>query len=285
MKMRTPSIFEVVNQLNMLALIFDRLSLRIPPSFLPKFCHVGFINYLLVFLCLFVHGLSFAQNEKERFLDDFRGTASVTQNGISLIPSFSLGDPALILDLKFTKGRLSFEPDMRFALEGKPWTFIFWWRYKAISKERFSLRVGAHPALNFRTISIMRNGQSEEILESRRYLAAEVVPTYKISDNIDVGLYYLHGRGFDEGVKQTNFFVLNTFFKNLYITDQYYFDINPQAYFLATDNLQGYYLAGFLSLHKKDFPLSIAAILNKALDTEISPEDDFTWNLSLVYSF
>ena len=50
-----------------------------------------------------------------KILDDFRGTASITNNGISLVPSFSLGDPALLFDLKFTKGRLSFEPDMRFA--------------------------------------------------------------------------------------------------------------------------------------------------------------------------
>ncbi|UWX54525.1 hypothetical protein NYZ99_16675 [Maribacter litopenaei] len=61
-----------------------------------------------------------AQEEDRKFLDDFRGVASVTQNGISLVPSFSLGDPALMFDLKFTKGRFSFEPDMRFALEGKP---------------------------------------------------------------------------------------------------------------------------------------------------------------------
>ena len=80
------------------------------------------------------------QAQERRFLDDFRGTASITNNGISLVPSFSLGDPALIFDLKFTKKRLSFEPDMRFALEGKPWTFIFWFRYKAVQKERFTLQ-------------------------------------------------------------------------------------------------------------------------------------------------
>ncbi|MEC7770335.1 MAG: hypothetical protein VX798_04080 [Bacteroidota bacterium] len=243
------------------------------------------IPFYILIGSLLVFNVSLAQEEKKPFLDDFSGTASVTNNGISLVPSFSLGDPALIFDLKFRKGRLSFEPDMRFALEGKPWTFIFWWRYKAVEKEKFSLRVGAHPAINFRTIPIVRNGASEDILEARRYVAAEVVPTFKVAENIDVGMYYLHARGFDDGVKQTNFVVFTSTFKNLYVTDQYYFDITPQAYFLATDDLQGYYVAGFLSFRKKDFPLSISAILNKALDTEIVPEDDFTWNVSLVYSF
>ncbi|GLU45373.1 hypothetical protein [Allomuricauda sp. NBRC 101325] len=249
------------------------------------FGNKGILYFLIMISALLVSSQAFSQEEKKPFLDDFTGTATVTNNGISLIPSFSLGDPALIFDLKFKKGRLSFEPDMRFALEGKPWTFIFWWRYKLLQKEKFSLKIGAHPALNFRTITIQRNGQSEEILESRRYLAAEVVPTYKISKNIDVGLYYLHGRGFDDGVKQTNFFVLTATFNNLYFTDKYYLNITPQTYFLATDDLQGYYAAAFLSLKRKDFPLYFASTLNKALDTEISPEDDFTWNISLVYSF
>ncbi|WP_201741865.1 hypothetical protein [Flagellimonas alvinocaridis] len=241
-------------------------------------------NLLLVlFVTLFYQGYS--QEDERKFLDDFRGSASVTHNGISLVPSFSLGDPALLFDLKFTKGKLSFEPDMRFALEGKPWSFLFWFRYKAVQKERFSLRVGAHPALNFRTVSVIRDGQSEEILESRRYLAAEIAPSYKLGENTGIGIYYLHGRGFDEGVKQTNFLVLNSYFNNLNITKDLHFNISPQTYYLRMDDKEGFYAVGFVTLAKRDFPVSISAIFNKAIDTEIVPEDDFTWNISLNYSF
>lgn len=126
-----------------------------------------------------------------------------------------------------TKGRSSFEPDMRFALEGKPWAFVFWYRYKAIEKERFSLRIGAHPALNFRTVNVIRNGVAEELLESRRYLAAEIVPSYKISEKVSVGMYYLRGQGFDDGLKTTNFLVLNSAFTNLYISEKFYFNVSP----------------------------------------------------------
>lgn len=230
-------------------------------------------------------GIIIAQEDQPRFLDDFKGTASITNNGISLVPSFSLGDPALIVDLKFIKDRYSFEPDLRFALEGKPWSFIFWFRYKAVEKDRFTLRVGAHPAINFRSVDIIRDGQPEELLESRRYLAAEIAPSYKLAKDIGIGMYYLFGRGFDEGVKQTHFLVLNSYLNNLYINEKLYFNIVPQIYYLRTDELQGTYVAGFITLAKKNFPFSISAILNKALETEIVPEDDFVWNLSLVYSF
>lgn len=244
------------------------------------------LSVLITTTCLLGAVSGFAQEEKRPLFAEFNGTASVTNNGISLVPSFSLSEPALLFDLKFKNERFSIEPDVRFALEGKPWLFIFWFRYKAVQGNRFSLRVGAHPAMNFRTVNIVRNGQPpEDLLEARRYLAAGLAPNYKISDKVSIGMYYLHGQGFDEGVKQTNFLTLNAGFNELYLSDQFYLNLTPQIYYLRTDDLEGYYTAGFLTLAKKDFPLSFSAMCNIALDTEIAPEDDFIWSLSLVYRF
>ncbi|UWX54526.1 hypothetical protein NYZ99_16680 [Maribacter litopenaei] len=119
----------------------------------------------------------------------------------------------------------------------------------------------------------------------RRYIAAEVAPSYALTKNTGVGLYYLHGRGFDEGVKLSHFFTLNSYFNNLYITNQLYFNVSPQAYYLRLDGDEGYYAVGFITLAKKDFPVTVSAIFNKALKTEIAPEDDFLWNISLDYRF
>ncbi len=154
-----------------------------------------------------------------------------------------------------------------------------------VEKERFTFRIGAHPALNFRTVNVIRNGKSEEIIETRRYIAAELAPNYQFSDNMGVGMYYLYGRGFDEGVKQTHFLTINSYFNNLHITQDLYFDISPQVYYLRTDDQEGFYVVGFITFGKEGFPLSISTILNKAIETEIVPEDDFVWNVSLVYSF
>ena len=64
----------------------------------------------------------------EPLLDHVSGSFSVTNNGISLIPSFSLGDPAAIFLGKFARKRFSVEPDIRFSLQGRPWTLLFWFR-------------------------------------------------------------------------------------------------------------------------------------------------------------
>ncbi len=101
----------------------------------------------------------------------FSGAVTVTNKGISTVPNLTLGKPAAIFDLSVGKGKLSFDPQLRFALEGKLWSFLFWWRYKLVRTERFQLNLGAHPALSFRRIKIPVNGLEKEDMVVRRYLA------------------------------------------------------------------------------------------------------------------
>jgi hypothetical protein len=89
---------------------------------------------------------------------DVAGAVTVTNRGISLIPSFTLGKHAAIFDVAIRKHDLSFEPQFRVGLDGKPWSFIFWWRYRVLGGERFRLGVGAHPAILFRTNTVSTNG-------------------------------------------------------------------------------------------------------------------------------
>src|SRR5215471_5852043 len=82
--------------------------------------------------------------ESEAKTEHFSGALSVTSNGISVIPTFTLGKPAAIVNMSISKGKFSFEPDLRFSLDGKPWNFLFWFRYKLLTAERFHINIGAH---------------------------------------------------------------------------------------------------------------------------------------------
>jgi hypothetical protein len=233
----------------------------------------------------FLYFASAQDADSLKIIDHFSGKVTITNNGISFIPSFSLGKPALIFNMDVGRKKLSFEPEMRFALEGKPWSFLFWWRYKAIEAKKFSLRIGAHPALNFRTITVVANGVTREIMETRRYVAAELAPTYALTDNIDIGMYYLHGYGFDEGTKNTDFLVLNSAFSNIGISNQIAMKFAPQFYYLRVDDYDGFYFAASISFEKSGFPLSLAALINQNIKTDIVSDKEFVWNISLVYSF
>lgn len=85
---------------------------------------------------------AFSQTKDSTFF--FHADLSITNNGFSIIPAFTLGDPAAFLDMKMGNKRLTFEPQFRYALEGRPWSFIFIYRYKTIVKPKFQLTLGGH---------------------------------------------------------------------------------------------------------------------------------------------
>jgi hypothetical protein len=81
---------------------------------------------LLIAIFLLLAQYSFAQKiDSTKRQHSFTGAVSITNNGISLVPTFSLGKPAAMVTLVVGKGKLRFERDMRFSLEGKAWSFLF----------------------------------------------------------------------------------------------------------------------------------------------------------------
>ncbi|QGY45608.1 hypothetical protein GM418_18605 [Maribellus comscasis] len=240
--------------------------------------------FLLVLFLLAISGFS-QSGDSTKFISHFSGNISATNNGISLIPSFNLGKPAVVFNLSVGGDKLSFDPQLRFAMEGKPWSFIFWWRYQLIQNEKFQVRLGVHPALSFKEINIIKDGTSMEIIRVRRYLAAELAPNFKISKSIAISPYYLYANGIENDlVQHTQYIALQSSFSSVKLSDQLNFEIRPQIYLLKMDDLHGYYFASSFSLLKNNFPISLSLMINKTIESEIA-SDDFIWSASVIYSF
>lgn len=244
----------------------------------------SFFKGIGLFLILLVFSKVDAQKKDSTLF--FKASLSATQNGFSIIPSFSLGKPAIIFEPSIGNKRMSFEPQFRFAMTGKPWSFIFIYRYKLVNHERFTLQLGGHiPALNFNTESVIRNGVSEEIIETRRFLAAELITNHIISKNTSLGLYLLRGHGYNNtGIKDSYYAGFRTTVSNLNLTKNWYLQVNPQLYYLRIDDNDGVYFTNTLNIRVRNFPFSFSNIINKAIKTNIIGKQ-FDWNLSLVYSF
>ncbi len=242
---------------------------------------------LLLFVILNFTQSAFSQKtDSTKVVRHIGGAVTVTNNGISLIPNFTLGKPAAIFDLSVGGKKLRFEPQFRFALEGKPWSFIFWWRYKLVENDKFQISIGAHPAILFKTRTILVDSVSEETLEADRYLAGELSPNYFISKNISIGIYYLYGYGIEkDAIKNGHYLALRSNFTNIKLTKQFFLRFNPQFYYLKMDENDGFYLSSTLTLARRNFPLSISSLINKTIQTEIPAGKNFVWNVSLTYSF
>ncbi|SDZ50083.1 hypothetical protein SAMN05444412_11815 [Rhodonellum ikkaensis] len=224
-------------------------------------------------------------DETEKPSYTFRGNISATNNGISLVPTFSLGRPAVVFELSLGGERLSFDPEIRFAMDGKPWSFILWWRYKVIKSEKFNLNMGVHPAFVFRE-ALSTNGFKNDLMVAQRFFASEVSPSYNISKKVKIGLYYLHSLGLDQGLtKNTQFLAFNMNFSDIHLSDQIYLNIRPQVFYLKMDERDGYYANTSVLIAKRNFPLAIGSIVNRSLRSDIIGNKDWVWNVSLNYSF
>ena len=117
-------------------------------TYLPSTKKLVILPELLLFFTLTLL-LAMQVQAQESGSKQIGGVITATNNGVSIIPSFTLGRPALLFDLSLSGERFSFDPMLRFGMDGKPWSFVFWGRYKAIKDKPFTLTVGAHPAFIF----------------------------------------------------------------------------------------------------------------------------------------
>jgi hypothetical protein len=225
------------------------------------------------------------QTDSSKNVFNLSGAASVTNNGISLIPNFSLNKPAAVFNVSAGKNRFSFDPELAFSLEGKPWYFLFWLRYKVANAGRFKFTAGTHLGLNFKKAFMPAGNDSAEVRVVDRYLVAELAPNYSIANNISVGLYYLYSRGLDPGAnKQTHFVTINANFSHIPLSKSWFIRFTPQFYYLDLDQGDGFYFSAMTTLARKNFPVTISSVINKAIRTDIAGKN-LVWNLSLAYSF
>ncbi|TFV94184.1 hypothetical protein E4S40_09090 [Algoriphagus kandeliae] len=213
------------------------------------------------------------------------GTITATNNGVSIIPSFSLGRPAVFFDLTMGGERLSFDPMIRFGMDGKPWSFVFWGRYKLIKDKRFTLTVGGHPAFLFQERDVIVDGKPSKEFVANRYVAGELNSKYQITDKFSLGLYFLHGSGLQRtGPQNSDFLALNIGLPEIVLVSDVSLMINPQIFFLSVDENSGYYLNSAFTFKKGDYPIQFQAFFNQKVNSTIAG-DDLVWNLSLLYKF
>ena len=103
---------------------------------------------------------AFSQKDSLKKVEPLKATANINinNNGISLFPNLSFGKPAVILILSVGKKNIYFEPELRWGLNGKPWSYIYWLRYKYRKTENFGVNAGVHPSYVFREVAFNING-------------------------------------------------------------------------------------------------------------------------------
>lgn len=216
----------------------------------------------------------------------FSGNLGFTNNGFSIVPSFSLNSSAALMQLSWKKKNVSIDPDFRLTPDGRRGSLIFWFRYYPVQKGRFNLRMGIHPSFLLQTREIIEDGSPLEITQTRRFIAWELVPNYQINKNWGIGIYYLQGNGMQRDGPQTTHFVnLNTSISNIKISSKLRLKFIPAVYYLNLDGYPGTYFTATTIVSHSNLPFTLQSIINKTFESDLPDNKDFLWNISIHYNF
>lgn len=246
------------------------------------------ITLFLTLLIVTLSGTLSAQEKDSTIvkISNFTGVVTIQSKGISTIPNLTLGKPAAVFDMKLGR-KLTFEPQFRFALDGKPWAMVFWWRYYATISNKFKVTLHTNYSFSYKTITTYSStGTPQDLIRTTRYLVGAVAPNYQFNKYIGVGMYLFYNRGIEKFIARNTYMAsFRPSIANLPLTKNIVARIGPEIYYLKIDKKDGVYLNTTLSVSKKNFPLSVSGLINKPLRSNIPSEYDFLWNVGLIYTF
>lgn len=242
---------------------------------------------LLIFVSVFLAYSVRAQQQDSTNIKayDFSAAVTVQSKGISTIPNLTLGKPAAIFNLKLGR-KLTFEPEFRFSLEGKPWAIVFWWRYQPVISKKFSLDISANHALSYKTIVASTSETSQEIIRTTRYLAGALTPNFQVNKYLGIGMYLFYARGIEEYITRNTYMVsFRPTISNIPVIRNIVARIGPEVYYLIMDDDDGVFFNARFLISKKNCPISISALINTPIKSTIPSDYDFLWNVGLRYTF
>jgi hypothetical protein len=207
-------------------------------------------------------------------------TFSLNTNGISSIPAFSLGKPAVMASVSLAKNRFSYDPTLAYGLNFKGWFIDSWLHYRLIDKPHLEFR----PGFNFSTFFSDYKNQDETIRQAQRYFTIEFTGIYKFSSNSSLTIGYWNDRGQDKGTLLGHFFNLVGERSDIKLGKSVLLTVDLQIFYIdyEGDN-DGLFLSPKVTASLRDKPFTIFFQPIQALESNISPFPGFRWNLGVAY--
>lgn len=247
--------------------------------------NLGSVNrFLFLFTILFfVTSVTFSSVPDPVKPSEIKFNLSVTlnSNGMASIPAFSLGKPAIVGSMSVSRKRFSWDPNLAYGLDLKPWYIDNWFHYKIVDRERFELRTGFNASAFFSRFE----ETDENVLQSQRYFAFEMATTYKFSSPGFISLMYWRDSGRDYGSLKGHFIDLTAEKSEIKLGDNLLAAINLQLFYIDYDGANdGLFFSPKLSSSLRQFPVSLFFQATQALESNITPWPGFRWNVGLTYT-
>ncbi len=240
------------------------------------------IFFCLIFVNLVIPAFSVEKSDSVKTKLIFNGNVSLNSNGMAPIPAFSLGKPALIGAFSLQKKRFSYDGQLAYGLNLRPWIIDNWLHYRLIYKPKFELRTG----VDFGMLFSQYDAGDYEILQGQQYITLELACIYRFSPKSSLSLMYWNDNGQDHGTINGSFYNILYEVVDIGIGKSVLLAASLQLFYLAyTGNNDGLFISPRIATSVKKIPLTLFFQATQPLTTNIEPNPGFKWNAGLAYSF
>jgi hypothetical protein len=236
----------------------------------------------LLLLFIFTSAYSTEKQDSTKSKLKFFGNVSINSNGMAPIPSFSLGKPAIIATLTLQKKRFSYDPQVAYGLDMRPWIIDNWVHYRLIYKPKFELRTG----FDFSMFFSEYDAGDYTILQGEQYLTFEIAGAFKFSPRSILTLMYWSDNGQSHGSLKGNFYNMVYERNDIEIGESILFAASLQLFYIGyTGNNDGLFVSPRVASSVRSIPLSLFFQATQAITSNIEPYPGFRWNAGLAYIF
>lgn len=240
------------------------------------------ISFCLLFLFIFKLSYSKEKADSANAKLKINGNVSLNSNGMAPIPSFSLGKPALITAITLQKKRFSYDGQIAFGFNMKPWIIDNWVHYRLIYKPKFELRTGVDFAIFFSEY----NAGDYKILQGQQYITFEIAGIYRFSPASSLSLMYWSDNGQDPGTISGSFYNMVYDRSDIEIGRTILLSFSLQIFYVGYDGSNdGLFISPRIATSVRNIPLSLFFQATQAITTNIEPNPGFRWNAGLAYLF
>ena len=240
------------------------------------------ISFCLLFFLIFTPTFSKENADSSEAKLKFSGNVSFNTNGMAPIPAFSLGKPALIGAFTLQKKRFSYDGQIAYGLNLRPWIIDNWLHYRLIFKPRFELRTGVDFAMFFSEY----DAGDYKILQGQQYITFEIAGIYRFSPKSSLSLMYWSDNGHDHGTMSGSFYNIVYERVDIEIGKTTLLAGTLQLFYVDyTGNNDGLFISPRIAASIRKIPLSLFFQATQPLITNIEPNPGFRWNAGLGYLF
>lgn len=237
---------------------------------------------IVIFLTAGISAISRERSDSTKNPVKVSGVLSMNLNGIAPIPAFALGKPAIIASASVQKGRFSYDPQIAYGFNIKPWIIDNWFHYNLLDASRFELRAGVDLSMFFSDYESPDGIK----LQGQRYVAFELAGKYKLTRNSSFELMFWRDNGIEKGTISGYFLNLVYDISDISLGKKVLLAINVQAFGIDyTDNNDGIFLSPKLTLSTPVWPLILFGQGIIPITTNMEPHPGFQGNVGIGYTF